>query len=61
MSEQIKANEDFAELWRSGHQRRAADLGAWLREYFEWRRQRALEASTSYPEASASLVKKATV
>ncbi len=61
MSEQIKANEDIAELWRSGHERRAADIGAWLREYLERRRLRGLEPGISYPDASVALIKKAAV
>jgi hypothetical protein len=58
MSEQIKV-DDIAESWRSGHQRRMADLGVWLRDYLERRRLRALDADAFYSGVKPALIKKA--
>jgi len=38
--EPIKTDDVIAEIWQNSQVRRAEDMSAWLRSYFEMRRQR---------------------
>jgi hypothetical protein len=40
--EPIKTDDVVAEIWRNAQVRRAEDMSAWLRSYFEMRRQRSV-------------------
>ena len=55
--EPIKIDFDAAEIWRTAQQLRAEDMSAWLRIYFERRRQRAAKArdDASLPEGHPAL------
>ena len=44
---------DLAGIWRK--QRRTEDIGAWLRQLIERRRQKASEAGGSYPQGKPVL------
>jgi hypothetical protein len=48
----IKTDDLIAEIWRNAQMRRAEDMSAWLRSYFELGRQRsaARDAVASHPE-----------
>ncbi len=45
---EIDCNE-LAGIWRNAEQRRAEDIGVWLRRLIE-RRQKAAEAAVPYPQ-----------
>jgi hypothetical protein len=46
---------DLAGIWRNAAQQRAEDIGAWLRQVIERRRQKASEADGSYPQGKPVL------
>lgn len=46
---------DLAGIWRNAEQRRAEDVGAWLRRVIERYRQKASEADGSYPQGKPIL------
>jgi hypothetical protein len=43
---------DFAEIWRQAQSRRSADIGPWLRHFFEIAKTRMLDARADRREAS---------
>jgi hypothetical protein len=48
--------DGLAEVWRSAERRRAEDIDAWLRQWFEQRRRlKVADAEATYPKGRPAL------
>jgi hypothetical protein len=52
--------QTLGQIWRSAHLIRAAELGSWLRQYFENRRQSRLQKQASLSTTVMTLNQSAT-